>query len=105
KAGKASNGAGAARLFTDYSHETFTCWLIEELFRQETIRELLSRPNAAIKLDDDVKAGIPALAIGKASGSLAPFNSLISGDFDADRIDYLIRDNRRSGFAIGLSLD
>src|SRR6185436_20836193 len=54
---------------------------------------------------DTVRA-IAALAVGKApTEPWATFNPLISGDFDADRIDYLIRDNRHSGFAIGLSPD
>ena len=43
--------------------------------------------------------------MGKARNQLAPFNPIISGDFDADRIDYLIRDNRQSGFQISLELD
>jgi HD superfamily phosphohydrolase len=86
-------------LFEDYSHETFTTWMIENLFREPAIAGRLSSFGAELLSD------IPLLAAGKATKALAPFNAIISGEFDADRIDYLIRDNRRSGFAVGLSVD
>jgi HD superfamily phosphohydrolase len=103
RAKKAAEGA-EKELFDDYSHETFTRWLIQKLFTKDLKEDkvlwgLLSR------LDEDIVKDIPNLAIGKATGHLRAFNPIISGDFDADRIDYLIRDNRRSGFAIGLSLE
>ncbi|HEV7670644.1 MAG TPA: HD domain-containing protein [Thermoanaerobaculia bacterium] len=86
-----------SHLFKRYSHEEFTRWIIrnsDEL--NNTLDEGFNR-----RMVNE----IADLAVGRATGSLAPFNSIISGDFDADRIDYLIRDNRHSGFAIGLSPD
>jgi HD superfamily phosphohydrolase len=85
-------------LFDQYSHETFTRWTIT---KSESLLVCLEK----FKIGKRMIREISALAVGKASGNLAPFNTIISGDFDADRIDYLIRDNRHSGFAIGLSPD
>lgn len=85
------------KLFFGYSHEKFTQWSIENSPRlQEIIRKHLPG-----KYAED----IPLLAVGRAENTLAAFNPIISGDFDADKIDYLIRDNQRSGFTVGLSLD
>jgi HD superfamily phosphohydrolase len=86
-------------LFREYSHEAFTRWIIANS------QELESVLRARFKERPGLVDEIAKLAVGKARRSLAPFNTIISGDFDADRIDYLIRDNRHSGFAIGLSPD
>ncbi len=88
------------RLFRDYSHEVFTNWRIKRLVEEGRAKVMLVEA-----LGTDIVADIADLAIGKAKGVLAPFNSLISGDFDGDRVDYLIRDNRHTGFPIGLSAD
>jgi HD superfamily phosphohydrolase len=90
-----------ARLFKAYSHEEFTRWSIRAMMsRRGSIANRIRK-----KLGKELSSEIADLAIGKASGVLEPFNPIISGEFDADRIDYLIRDNRRSGFVLGLSLD
>jgi HD superfamily phosphohydrolase len=90
-------------LFTKYSHEVFTHWMIETSpsnTNKSGFRSILES-----RFTKNMVLEIAALAVGKAKGPLAPFNPIISGDFDADRIDYLIRDNRHSGFAVGLSPD
>jgi len=93
-----ASGQDVLDLFTNYSHENFTRFII---LTTEEIRSLIvghfGSPQMLIEIAD--------LAVGKATHKLAAFNQIISGDFDADKIDYLIRDNRRSGFAIGLSPD
>ncbi|MDX1501008.1 MAG: HD domain-containing protein [Thermoanaerobaculia bacterium] len=88
-----------AGLLRGYSHEKFTKWTINN---SRSIRKIL---RTRFRTRPELRKEIADLAIGKAPRILAPFNGLISGDFDADKIDYLIRDNRRSGFAIGLSPD
>jgi len=88
-------GDPRAVLFDKYSHETFTQWIIS---KSHILEKYFGKRSPLVN-------EIAALAIGKARGSLATFNPIISGDFDADRIDYLIRDNWHSGFAIGLSPD
>ncbi|MFY9826608.1 MAG: HD domain-containing protein [Thermoanaerobaculia bacterium] len=95
---RSADDTNKAQLFEHYSHETFTEWIISHS---------ASLTLAIFKYfkDEGFVKEIAALAVGKAKHSLAPFNTIISGDFDADRIDYLIRDNRHSGFAIGLSPD
>lgn len=96
---KSSPSPAEVRLFQEYSHEAFTSWIISH---SEELKSILDKgfENNSKMVDE-----IAALAVGQATGDLAPFNSIISGDFDADRIDYLIRDNRHSGFSIGLSPD
>jgi HD superfamily phosphohydrolase len=86
------------RLFEEYSHEEFTRWIISH---SEELKQVLKKGFG----NDNMVEEIADLAVGKAKGALAPFNAIISGDFDADRIDYLIRDNSHSGFSIGLSPD
>lgn len=85
-------------LFGAYSHETFTEWIIKE---SRELRGIIVAHFSNPEMVDE----IAELAVGRAKGALSPFNPIISGDLDADRIDYLIRDNRHSGFAIGLSPD
>jgi HD superfamily phosphohydrolase len=92
------SGPDKEHLFTHYSHETFTRWMIINA------RDLSERITRYFQ-DKGMVDQIAALAVGKAEGRLATFNKIISGDFDADRIDYLIRDNWHSGFSIGLSPD
>lgn len=91
---------GEKRLFAPnkYSHEAFTRHIIE---KNKEIRV----PIRAALGKKGVKE-VARLAIGSSrSPEFAAFDRLISSDFDADKIDYLIRDNRQSGFAIGLSPD
>jgi HD superfamily phosphohydrolase len=93
--------ADERRLFSDYSHEQFTRWSI-----QKAIGDSEPLGKALVEeLGDALALEIADLAIGKAKNLLKPYNQIISGEFDADRIDYLIRDNHRSGFVLGLSLD
>jgi HD superfamily phosphohydrolase len=88
------------KLFSSYSHEEYTRWLVGDMLRADTPLARFLRRELDSLVDE-----IPGLAIGKAQSDLSPYNPVISGDFDADRIDYLIRDNRHSGFAIGLGLE
>ena len=79
---------------THYSHELFTNYLIQ------------SHPEVSGLLHDWAHGagGFPAeqialLAIGRAAWEgLSLFNLIISGDFDADRIDYVCRDSYYCGF-------
>lgn len=85
-------------ILKSYSHEGFTASIIAT---SRTLRKIISDYFEAEQFVD----AIADLAVGNAKGLLRTFNPIISGDFDADRIDYLIRDNRHSGFPIGLSPD
>lgn len=85
-------------LFKRYSHESFTKWSIQ---RSPELRSSMESYGISADLIDEISR----LAVRRAKGELKPFNPVISGDFDADKIDYLIRDNSHSGFAIGLSPD
>ena len=79
-----------------YSHEIFTKVLIEE---DEEIREILKEIGLHV-------TDVSRLAVGESS--LEPFGlfrELISGDFDADRIDYLLRDNYYTGQPFRFSLE
>lgn len=96
---KTGEGPDKVQLLREYSHETFTRWRIKNF---KGLKPILARHDMKQK---GLVGEIADLAVGKATGPLESFNPIISGDFDADRIDYLIRDNRHSGFTIGLSPD
>ncbi|GEM_PF-3984860 len=79
-----------------YSHEIFTKVLIEE---DEEIRDILKE--IGLQVTD-----ISQLAVGEpCSEPFDLFRELISGDFDADRIDYLLRDNYYTGQPFRFSLE
>lgn len=77
-----------------YSHEFFTRYLIE---KHEEIVDVLDEWHETV--GGFSREEIAALAIGQAKApGLALFNPIISGDFDADRIDYICRDSYYCGF-------
>jgi HD superfamily phosphohydrolase len=78
-----------------YRHELFTKYIIQ------TDPEISSLLNAWAERSGAFPAHqIAALAVGEATyEGLAPFNPIISGDFDADRIDYVCRDSYYCGFS------
>lgn len=79
-----------------YAHEQFSSFVIET---NGEIRDLIT----AQALDIDQ---IKMLASGKAVGpGLSPLNSLLDGDFDADKIDYIIRDSYYCGLSHKIDLN
>lgn len=79
-----------------YSHEIFTKVLIED---DEEIRAILKE--IGLQVTD-----ISRLAVGESCPEpFGLFRELISGDFDADRIDYLLRDNYFTGQPFRFSLE
>lgn len=81
-------------------HELYTLFLIERLFRQED--EMLSP-----KMAQDVCALIDSAISPSPGGELEKsglqnlFHEIISGEIDADRMDYLLRDSRECGVVYG----
>ena len=79
-----------------YSHESFTRFVIET---DTEIRRLITSQGLDINQ-------VKMLSIGKATGSgLIALNSLIDGDFDADRIDYILRDSYYCGLSHKVDLN
>lgn len=77
-----------------YNHELFTRYIIEN---DDSISSIIN--NYAETLSNFPIQEISLLATGNASYSgLKPFNMILSGDFDADRIDYICRDSYYCGF-------
>ncbi|MFX0183621.1 MAG: HD domain-containing protein [Candidatus Hodarchaeota archaeon] len=72
-----------------YSHEAFTSEIIQT---DETLQTILTRRPVAYNLQE-----IADLATGKSSQG---WGKIISGELDADRIDYILRDLYHSGVGI-----
>lgn len=89
-----TSGAGAKTItkiikkYGKFSHEGFTRYIIENDFElNKILKKNLYDPTV-----------ISQLAVGDATDNkLSPFNELIDGDFDADKIDYLSRDCYQCG--------
>jgi len=78
----------------NYSHELFTRYTIQFNPEVSDIIDKWGRTVGGFPVEE-----IALLAIGKASfEGLSLFNIIISGDFDADRIDYICRDSYYCGF-------
>jgi hypothetical protein len=97
--GEGSHGRKLADLLgrpAKYSHEEFSRFVIE------TDNELKERISYSGLDVDQIKD----LAVGRAKhGGLAPLNALIDGDFDADKIDYIIRDSYYCGLSHKIDLN
>lgn len=80
----------------DYSHERFSSHVIE------TNKEI-----SALIGGQGLDVGqIKMLAIGKAQGSgLGSLNAVVDGDFDADKIDYIVRDSYYCGLSYKIDLN
>jgi HD superfamily phosphohydrolase len=86
---------------TGYSHEAFSAYVIEN---DEQLTRLLQAAQTTHFLPDPQQ--ISLLARGQASWPpLSAFNSLVSGDVDADKIDYVLRDSLHCGFSVGLDIN
>lgn len=81
----------AAEVFFDYSHEDFSCKIIREKTTQ--INQILSAYSS------DMVSNV-CLFIEKKHPNLV-LNSLLSGSFDLDRMDYLLRDSHHCGVVYG----
>lgn len=81
-------------------HEIYTLFLIERLFRQSD--EMLS-PKMAQDVCALIDLAIPPSPGGtlEKSGLQNLFHEIISGEIDADRMDYLLRDSRECGVVYG----
>lgn len=81
-----------------YSHEAFSSYIIQNDLE---IKDILETAHKSILLPE--ASEIALLAVGQAKfESLSAFNSLVSGDVDADRIDYILRDSLHCGLSTGL---
>lgn len=79
------------------NHESFTRYII---------REVLSRDGDVLKAapgGEEYFAALSNLAVGRAcEDTPAYLAQIISGDIDADRIDFLMRDSYHTGVSLGL---
>lgn len=105
------------------NHEAYTLFIIcennaiknviEEWIRKER-KGVIAKNNLDNYTEGIIKDVISKLAVGelvdanKAPGNIVPliriFKSIMSGDIDADKIDYLMRDNYYCGLPHGLDL-
>ena len=77
-----------------YSHELFTRYVVEKDSEISRIITDYEQQEGLFPIGQ-----IALLAIGQANyHGLQPFNTILSGDFDADRIDYICRDSYYCGF-------
>lgn len=77
-----------------YSHELFTQHIVQNHADVSGIIEHWARTHGGFPAEQ-----ISLLAVGQANfEGLSIFNPVISGDFDADRIDYVCRDSYYCGF-------
>jgi HD superfamily phosphohydrolase len=80
----------------EYTHENFTRFVIET---DAEICGLITDQGLDINQ-------VKMLSVGKAAASgLVPLNSLIDGDFDADKIDYILRDSYYCGLSNKVDLN
>jgi HD superfamily phosphohydrolase len=79
-----------------YTHEEYSAWLIRNQLK-DTIEKHPFNDNKRISADE-----IASLIDGKATASRSVFwRELISGQMDADRMDYLLRDSLHAGVQYG----
>ncbi|PHP45715.1 metal-dependent phosphohydrolase [Methanosarcinales archaeon ex4572_44] len=79
------------------SHEDFTQYIIEEILSRD--EEVLRRAPDSSK---DYFTIFSHIAVGDAFGAPSYLAQIISGDIDADRIDFLMRDSYHTGVSLGL---
>ena len=77
-----------------------------EDFTQYTIEEILTNDEGVLQAAPDSSRNyfttLSHLAIGDALGAPSYLAQIISGDIDADRIDFLMRDSYHTGVSLGL---
>ena len=79
------------------NHEAFTQYMIEEILSQD--ENLLQRAPDSSR---DYFTTLSHIAIGDPFGRPPYLAQIISGDIDADRIDFLMRDSYHTGVSLGL---
>jgi HD superfamily phosphohydrolase len=90
----ANSGAGEILSFLITTSDPF-----REYF--ERIRKTLGKENVYVEVDDFAK-----LILGKATNPKKQFEAeIISGPFDADKLDYFPRDGRSAGFQLTLDFE
>jgi len=80
------------------THEDFSLALIHNLLRDGTLEEALARDIAAV-LSRNIRRSARLEGMGSLVGIL---RALVSGELDADRCDYLLRDSHFSGVTYGI---
>jgi HD superfamily phosphohydrolase len=79
------------------AHEDFTRFVIQEI---------LSEDEGVLRAAPDDSADffreLASLAVGESAGGAPYLAQVISGDIDADRIDFLMRDSYHTGVSLGL---
>ena len=84
------------------SHEMFTSYIIRNNFPKYD--HIANEVTTVFDVDaSEFFSEISAMAIGNISGNHKPYLAqIISGDIDADRIDFLVRDSYHTGVSLGL---
>ncbi len=84
------------------SHEMFTSYIIKNNFPKYD--NIANEVTTVFGIDAcDFFSEISAMAIGNIKGNHKPYLAqIISGDIDADRIDFLVRDSYHTGVSLGL---
>ncbi|MDA3959665.1 MAG: HD domain-containing protein [Planctomycetota bacterium] len=80
------------------THEDFTLAIIARMAKDGALEENMARDVAAV-LSSDIRRSPRLAALGSLSGIL---RALVSGEMDADRCDYLLRDSHFTGVSYGV---